>query len=54
MASIERRLVNDEPRYDVRYRDPSGRQRKKTFAKKGLRARSPQPWRPTVRQLRPS
>jgi len=39
MASIERRLINDEPRYDVRYRDPSGRQRKKTFPRRGLAVR---------------
>lgn len=39
MASIEKRLINDEPRYDVRYREPSGRQRRKTFGKKGFAVR---------------
>lgn len=39
MASIETRLLRDEPRYDVRYRDPSGRQRRKTFRRKALATR---------------
>lgn len=39
MAGIHRRTVDGQARYDVRYRDPAGRQRKKTFLKKGDAAR---------------
>ncbi len=39
MASVEARLTRRNGRdakvYDVRFRDPDGRQRKKTFGKKG-------------------
>lgn len=35
VATISRRTVDDgSPRYDVRYRDPAGHQRKKTFKRK--------------------
>ena len=34
MASISRREVRGKPRYDVNYREPDGRRRRKTFAKK--------------------
>jgi integrase len=34
MASISRREVNGKPRYDVNYRDPDGRGRRKAFTKK--------------------
>lgn len=34
MASISRRTVNGRPRYDVNYREPDGRRRRKTFLKK--------------------
>ncbi|MCP4306409.1 MAG: site-specific integrase, partial [bacterium] len=36
MASIAKRTTNSgQPKYDVRYRDPTGRQRKKTFSRRG-------------------
>lgn len=31
MSSIHKRLVSGEPRYDVFFREPDGRQRKRTF-----------------------
>lgn len=34
MASIHKRTVGGKPRYDVSYREPDGRQRRKTFMKK--------------------
>ncbi|MCL2090684.1 MAG: site-specific integrase [Micrococcales bacterium] len=34
MASIIRREVGGKPRYDVKYREPDGRQRKKTFTRR--------------------
>ena len=34
MASIHKRLVGGEPRYDVAYREPDGRQRKRTFRRR--------------------
>lgn len=34
MASISKRQVGDRPRYDVNYREPDGRRRRKTFHKK--------------------
>lgn len=34
MASISKRMVGREPRYDVNYREPDGRKRRKTFTKK--------------------
>lgn len=34
MASIVKRDVDGSPRYDVRYRDPDGKQRKKTFKRR--------------------
>jgi len=35
MASIEKRVRNSQATYRVRYRDPAGRQRSKTFDRKG-------------------
>lgn len=34
MASIHKRMVGKEPRYDVSYREPDGRQRRRSFKKK--------------------
>lgn len=34
MASTSKRIVDGKPRYDVSYREPDGRQRRKTFLKK--------------------
>ena len=34
MASISKREVGEKPRYDVNYREPDGRRRRKTFLKK--------------------
>ena len=34
MASISTRTVGGKPRYDVNYREPDGRTRRKTFTKK--------------------
>lgn len=34
MASITKRYVGEKPRYDVNYREPDGRQRRKAFHKK--------------------
>src|SRR4051794_25962754 len=34
MPSIVKRTTDAGPRYDVRYRDPEGKQRKRTFARK--------------------
>jgi len=34
VASISKRMVGREPRYDVNYREPDGRKRRKTFTKK--------------------
>lgn len=34
MASISKRMVGKAPRYDVNYREPDGRRRRKTFTKK--------------------
>lgn len=34
MASISRRTVSGKPRYDVNYREPDGRKRRKTFLKR--------------------
>jgi integrase len=34
MASISKRTVGGKPRYDVNYREPDGRRRRKTFLKK--------------------
>jgi len=34
MASIHKRTVDRSPRYDVSYREPDGRQRRKTFKRR--------------------
>jgi len=36
MASISKREVGGKPRYDVNYREPDGRRRRKTFLKRDL------------------
>ena len=39
VASISKRMVGSKPRYDVNYRDPDGRLRRKTFLTKDAAAR---------------
>lgn len=39
MASISKRMVGSKPRYDVNYREPDGRLRRRTFLTKDAASR---------------